>query len=149
MKPRIHVIAALLTLASAGIVQAQVAQDAPATRAAVISDFQKARAGGQLHRTDWYDELASRAPAGSTQTRADVRAQYQTAVAARGALPGPLKSRNYNPYGAEILKPDVATRVEVKNEVLMARAAGALQPAGEAPIPMEHSSRRIAALAAF
>jgi len=149
MKPRIHVIAAVLTLASAGVVQAQVAQDAPTTRAAVIGDFQNTRASGQLHRTDWYDELASRAPAGSAQTRTDVRAQYQTAVVARQALPGPLKSRNYNPYGAEILKPDVATRAEVKSDVLTARAASALQPAGEAVVPMEHSSRRISALAAF
>jgi hypothetical protein len=149
MKPRLQIIAAVLTLASAGAVQAQVAQDASATRVGVIADLQKARASGQLHRTDWYDELASRAPAGSTQTRTDVRAQYQTAVAGRRALPGPLASRNYNPFGAEILKPDVATRAEVKSDVLTARAAGALQPAGEAPVPMEHSSRRISALAAF
>ena len=149
MNPRLNLIAAVLTLASVGAVQAQVFDDAPATRAAVRTDFQKARASGQLHRTDWFDEVASRAPTGSTQTRSDVKAQYQTAVAARQALPGPLKSRNYNPYGAEILKPDVATRAEVRSEVLTARAASALQPAGEAVVPMEHSSRRISALAAF
>jgi hypothetical protein len=149
MKPRIHVIAAVLTLASASVVQAQVPEEAPAKRAAVIADFQKVRASGQLHRTDWYDELASRVPAGSTQSRTDVKAQYHTAVVARQALPGPLKNRNYNPYGAEILKPGVATRAEVKSDVLTARAAGALQPAGEAALPMGRSSRRILASAAL
>jgi hypothetical protein len=149
MKPRIHVIAAVLTLASASVVQAQVAQDAPATRAAVIADFQKARASGQLHRTDLYDELASRAPAGSTQIRTDVKAQYRTAVVARQALPGPLRSRNYNPYGAEILKPTVAMRADVKNEVLAARADHTLQPAGEAIAPMGRANAMRTALTAY
>jgi hypothetical protein len=150
MNLRTKAIAAILTLASVATVHAQAAQAAPLTRAGVIADFQEARAAGQLHRSDWNDELASRAPAGSIQTRKDVIAQYEGAKVARRALPGPLASRNYNPYGAEILKPDVATRAEVKAQVLVARAQGMLQPAGEAAIPMGRSSAaRTSVSAAF
>jgi hypothetical protein len=142
MNLRIHALAAILTLAGAGIVHAAVsAQPDPATRAAVISDFTTARAAGQLHRTDWDDELAARATAGSMETRSGVKAQAHAAAVARAALPGPLRSRNYNPYGAEILKPDVATRTEVRSEVFTARAEHTLTPAGEAAVPMGRAPR--------
>jgi hypothetical protein len=149
MNTRLHVIAAILALATAGVVHAQSAQRDPATRAAVVVDFKQARAAGQLHRSDWDDELAARAPAGSAQSRAEVQSQYRAAVAARHRLPGPLASRNYNPYGAEILRPDVATRAEVRNDVMTARSAGALQPAGEAAVPMGGMARRPSLSAAF
>jgi len=148
MNLRTETIAAILTLASVAAVHAQAAQAAPLTRPDVIADFQKARAAGQLHRTDWNDELASRAPAGSIQTRKEVIVQYRAAKVARHALPGPLASRNYNPYGAEILKPDVATRAEVNAQVLAARADGMLQPAGEAAIPMGRSSAALTSVSA-
>ena len=150
MNLRIHALAALLALAGAGVVHA--AGSAPpdrATRAAVIGDFKAARAAGQLHRTDWDDELAARPTAGSTQTRSGVKAQAQAAAVARAALPGPLQSRNYNPYGAEILKPDVATRTEVRSEVFTARAEHTLTPAGEAVVPMGRAPRSTSLSAAF
>jgi hypothetical protein len=150
MHLRIHALAAIVAISCAGVVHAAgSAQPDRATRAAVITDFKAARAAGKLHRTDWDDELAARPTAGSTQTRSGVKAQAQAAAVARAALPGPLQSRNYNPYGAEILKPDVATRAEVRSEVLTARAEHTLTPAGEAAVPMARAPRSTSLSAAF
>jgi len=150
MKFRLHAIATLVTLAAAGLAHAQGAPAAATTRAAVIADFQQARAAGQLHRSDWYDEVAARPTPGSDETRKDVTAQARDARALRAKLPGPLRDRSYNPYQVEILawRSDLHSRAEIRSEERMARAEGLLVPAGEAPLPMSSSVRRGALYAA-
>jgi hypothetical protein len=138
MKIRLHTIAAVLALAGFGAVNAE-----SVTRAQVTVEFKQARAAGQLHRNDWYDELAARPAPGSDETRTDVIDQARAARARRAKLKGPLRDRSYNPYQTEIFswRSDLHTRTEIRSEELAARAEGLLVPAGEAPLPMSSMHR--------
>ena len=133
MKFRLQALAAIIALAGIGAVHAE-----GVTRAQVTAEFKNARVAGQLHRSDWYDELASRATAGSDETRKDVIGQARTAAKARAKLQGPMRNRNYNVYQTEIFawRSDLHTRAEIKGEELAARTEHLLVPAGEAPLPM-------------
>jgi hypothetical protein len=107
-----------------------LADDAATTRAAVIAETQQAARAGKLHRTDYDDELASRPAPGSNASREEVVATLKARADAR--LVGPLRSRNYNPYGTETMRAPIYNRADVKADVLEARAAHTLRPAGEA-----------------
>ena len=104
--------------------------DEGTTRAAVKADTQQAARAGKLHRTDYDDDLASRPAPGSSVSREQVVAALKTPTDAR--LVGPLRSRNYNPYGTETMRQPIYNRADVKADVLEARAAHTLRPAGEA-----------------
>jgi len=142
----------LLFTATVGLALASscaLADEAPATRAAVIADYQQAAHNGTLHRTDYDDELAARPAAGSSVGRDQVVAALKAPADPR--LVGPMRSRNYNPYGTEILRAPAVSRAEVKSEVLEARAEGTLRPAGEAesPVVTAHAPRQTPSLFAF
>jgi hypothetical protein len=104
------------------------AVDTPAVRNAV--QVQQAVGASKLHHTDYDDELASRPASDSQVTRAEVRAALKAPTDPR--LVGPLRSRTYNAYGAEILRGPAYRRAEIKSEVIEARAQHSLRPAGEA-----------------
>jgi len=139
MKLRLQAIAAMLALASVGVAHAQAV-----TRAQVTAEYKQARINGQLHRNDWYDELASRPAAGTDETRSDVIAKARSYSALRKQLKGPLRDRSYNPYQTDIFswRSDLHTRGEIKSEERTARAEGLLVPAGEAPLPMSSAGHR-------
>jgi hypothetical protein len=107
-----------------------LADEGSPTRAAVVADTQQAARAGKLHRTDYDDELASRPAAGSTVSREQVVAALKAPADPR--IVGPLRSRNYNPYGTETMREPIYNRADVKADVLEARAAHTLRPAGEA-----------------
>jgi hypothetical protein len=138
MKFRLQAIVAILALAGFGAVHAQ-----SVTRAQVNAEFKTARAAGQLHRNDWYDELAARPAPGTDETRTDVIAKARAARTARGQLKGPLRDRSYNPWQVEIFtwRSDLYARSEIRNEELTARAEHLLVPAGEAPLPISSVQR--------
>ena len=107
-----------------------LAEEAPVTRAAVIADYQQAARAGQLHRNDYFDELASRPAPESQVPRAQVLAELKAPRDPR--LIGPLLSRNYNQFGTELMREPIYSRADVKADVLQARAEHTLRPAGEA-----------------
>ena len=125
------------------------ADGASPSRAAVIAEYQQAVHHGTLHRSDWDDELASRPVAGSSVARDQVIAALKAPRDPR--VLGPLSSKTYNPYGAEILRTPSVSRAEVKSEVLEARADGTLRPAGEAESPFvtAHAPRKAPSLLAI
>jgi len=104
--------------------------DEGTTRAAVVADTQQAARAGKLHRTDYDDELAARPAAGSTVSRQQVVAALKAPADPR--IVGPLRNRTYNPYGTETMREPIYDRADVKADVLEARAAHTLRPAGEA-----------------
>ena len=116
-------VSALATFASTTVLADEV--NAPLTRAQVVAQFEQARAAGTLQKTDYDINVASPAQ-GAALNRADV-------VAALAARPSPLlangsaRSRNYNPFGVELLQSSTVTRAAVKAETLEAAANGTLQ----------------------
>ena len=118
--------AATIALALASTA-ALAGETAAQTRADVIADYQQAAQAGTLHRTDYDDELASRAVPAASRPRADILAELDRARADRKRLVGPLSNRNYNVYGTEALRPYTFARQDVKAEVLAARADGTLR----------------------
>ena len=136
--------AKLLISTSMGLALASslaLAEEAPITRAAVITDYQQAARAGQLHRNDYADELASRPPQGSHVMRERVVAELKSPTDPR--LVGPLRNRTYNQFGTELMDNPIYTRAEVKADVLQARSEHALRPAGESDdLPVAATRRR-------
>jgi len=133
MLERIFMNAKLLFAATMGVALASpwvMADETATTREAVIADYQQAARAGQLHRTDYADELASRPAATSQVSREEVIAKLKAPADPR--LVGPLRSKSYNQFGTELMRDPVYSRAEVKSEVLEARAEHTLRPAGEA-----------------
>jgi hypothetical protein len=105
---------------------AMAADQAPLTRAQVISELNQAAANGTLQKTD-YDFARADNGAASTKTREQVASELAAAK-----RPNPLlvsqsdKSRNYNQFGTELLRPSVVERAQVKAEVVQALRDGTL-----------------------
>jgi hypothetical protein len=142
----------LLCTAAVGLALASsyaLADEAPLGRADASAETQQATRIGLLRRTDWDDELAARPVARSSVARSQVVATLHAPADPR--LVGPLRNRTYNPYGTEAMRAPVASRAEVRSQVLEARADGTLRPAGEAesPFVVAHSPRQVPSLFAF
>ena len=120
--------AKLLFLATVAVSLAStlaMADEAPLTRAQVVGELNQAAASGTLQRTD-YD--FDKAPATvSTKSREQVVAELAAAK-----RPNPLlvslsdRSRTYNQFGTELLRPPTLARAEVKAEVVQALRDGTL-----------------------
>ncbi|HKX43578.1 MAG TPA: DUF4148 domain-containing protein [Burkholderiaceae bacterium] len=102
-----------------------MADEAPLTRAQVIADLNQAAANGTLQRTDYdFDKVATTV---STKSREQVVAELAAAK-----RPNPLlvsqsdRSRTYNQFGTELLRPSTLARAEVKAEVVQAQRDGTL-----------------------
>lgn len=116
------VVSAIATFASTAALADEVG--AALTRSQVVEQLDLARATGTLQRTD-YDAGSRDAAVASTRTRADV-------VATLAAKPSSLldnssaRSRNYNPFGTELLQPATVTRAKVRADTAEAIANGTL-----------------------
>ena len=95
---------------------AMAADPAPMTRAQVIGDLNQAAANGTLQKTD-YDYNRADHAALSSKTREQVASELAAAK-----RPNPMyantsdKSRSYNQFGTELLRPTVADRAQVNAE---------------------------------
>lgn len=105
---------------------AMAADQAPLTREQVIGELNQAVANGTLQKTD-YDYARADAATVSTKTREQVARELAAAK-----QPNPLlvsssdKSRNYNQFGTELLRPSVVERAQVKADVVQALRDGTL-----------------------
>lgn len=105
---------------------AMAADQTPLTREQVVSELNQAAANGSLQKTD-YDYARADGAAVSSKTREQVAREL---AAAR--QPNPLivslsdKSRSYNQFGTELLRPSVVERAQVKAEVVQALRDGSL-----------------------
>ena len=105
---------------------AMAADQTPLTREQVISELNQAAANGTLQKTD-YDYARADGAAVSSKTREQVASEL-----AASKQPNPLivsqsdKSRNYNQFGTELLRPSVVDRAQVKAEVVQALRDGSL-----------------------
>jgi hypothetical protein len=105
---------------------AMAADQTPLTREQVISDLNQAAANGTLQKTD-YDYARADGAAVSSKTREQVASELAAAK-----QPNPLlvsqsdRSRNYNQFGTELLRPSVVDRAQVKAEVVQALRDGSL-----------------------
>jgi len=102
------------------------ADQAPLTREQVIGELNQAAANGTLQKTD-YDYARADAASVSTKTREQVARELAAAK-----QPNPLlvslsdKSRNYNQFGTELLRPSVVEHAQVKADVVQALRDGTL-----------------------
>ena len=103
-----------------------MADEAPVTREQVKAELASAIADGTLQRTDYGTDARALTTA-SNRTRDQVSLAYASAKAARKTLNGSDANGTYNPFGAEVRKPSIVTRAEVKADVLQAAADGTLQ----------------------
>ena len=105
---------------------AMAADQAPVTRAQVISDLNQATANGTLQKTD-YDY--NRADHAAVLSKSREQVASELAAAKR---PNPMyantsdKSRSYNQFGTELLRPTVADRAQVNAEVTQAVSDGTM-----------------------
>lgn len=105
---------------------AMAADQAPLTREQVVGELNQAAANGTLQKTD-YDYARADAATVSTKSREQVARELATAK-----QPNPLlvslsdKSRNYNQFGTELLRPSVVERAQVKADVVQAMRDGTL-----------------------
>ncbi len=115
-------VSAFATFASTAVLAAEI--NAPLSRAQITSQLEQARANGTLQKTDYDFGGASRSES-LALSRSEV-------VATLAAKPSALlanssaRSRNYNPFGAELLQASAVTRAAVKSETLEAVANGTL-----------------------
>src|SRR5436305_974122 len=72
------------------------------TREEVVAQYNQALATHTLRKTDYDFDIADRTAAPAV-TRSDVLAELARARTAT-PLPGPLRSRSYNPFGRELLQ---------------------------------------------
>lgn len=137
------------TLALALLSSVAMAEDSkPLTRAAVVADYQRAAADGTLRKTDYDDDTHEQVRADAA-TRAQVVADM-TVSRTGNKLVGPMRSRTYNPYGSEMLRPSVVTRHEVKTQVVGAMRDGSLRRSDYDDVPVSVSRRtRDRAVGAF
>ena len=105
---------------------AMAADQTPLTREQVVSELNQAATNGTLQKTD-YDYARIDSVAVSTKTREQVASEL-----AASKQPNPLivsqsdKSRNYNQFGTELLRPSTVERAQVKAEVAQALRDGSL-----------------------
>ncbi len=105
---------------------AMAADQNPLTREQVISELNQAAANGTLQKTD-YDYARADRTAVSSKSREQVASELAAARAPNPQLVSLSdKSRNYNPFGAELLRPSVVDRAQVKAEVVQALRDGSL-----------------------
>jgi len=105
---------------------AMAADQAPLTRAQVIGELNQAAANGTLQKTD-YDFARADGAAVSTKTREQVASELAAAKRANPLLVSQSdRSRNYNQFGTELLRPSVVERAQVKADVVQALRDGSL-----------------------
>jgi len=105
---------------------AMAADQTPLTREQVISELNQAAANGTLQKTDYDYARADRA-AGSSKTREQVASELAAAKSPNALLVSQSdRSRNYNQFGTELLRPPVVDRAQVKAEVVQALRDGSL-----------------------
>jgi hypothetical protein len=97
----------------------------PVSRADVVADYQREAAAGTLRKND-YDFDKRDIVAGSVRSRDDVVAEM-TAARTGNTLLGPMRNRNYNPYGNELMRPSRVERAQVRADVLAAMRDGTLR----------------------
>ena len=129
------------TIALALVSSLAYGQDAkPLTRAEVAAEYSRAAAAGTLRHTEHADVERDRDLRTSKTTRAEVLADMD-ASRRNNKLVGPMRSRNYNPYGSELNRPPTMTRSDMRTQVGAAMRDGTLRRSDYDHVPVSVSRR--------